>query len=171
MVKHILLTALIGFMLGVTAAQADELSIEGVGISRDVPCDGKDVGVYGAENTIKFTGACGRIIVHGANHIVSFEQGNELSVSGTGNKVVGGTLATLAVEVAKNEVQATIQSAASPGRIDVSGAEHQITLNLASAARLEVDGAGQRVRWSLAKNAPEPNITSSGADHVIQKQN
>jgi Tfp pilus tip-associated adhesin PilY1 len=149
---------------------AEELKIEGVGIRRDIPCNGQDVGVYGAENKITLTGECGRITVHGSDHKVSLERGTDLSVSGADNAVTGGTVSSLNVQIAKNTVAVTIQPTEGKGRVDVSGAEQKLNLVLATPAELKVIGADQKVEWSLASGAPEPSISSSGVNNSIQKK-
>jgi len=151
-------------------SHAEELKIEGVGIRRDIPCNGQDVGVYGAENKITLTGECGRITVHGADHKVSLERGTDLSVSGADNAVTGGTVSSLNVQVAKNTVAVTIQPTEGKGKVDVSGAEQKLNLVLATPAELRVVGADQKVEWSLASGAPEPSISSSGVNNSIQKK-
>lgn len=151
-------------------ALAAELEIQGVGIKRDIPCNGNDISVLGAENVIKLTGQCGKIDVHGSNHSVTFERGTELSVSGADNKVFGGTVSHLVVEVAKHTIQATIKPTEGAGHVDVSGAEHHLALKLGGAVNLTVAGADQNVEWSLVDNAPEPNISSSGVKNNIQRK-
>lgn len=165
-----LLLAVIATSIFAPASFADELKIEGVGISRDIPCNGQDVGVYGAANKITLTGQCNKIVVHGSNHKVSLERGTDLSVSGADNAVTGGTVSNLNVEVAKNTVAVTIQPTAGKGMVDVSGAEQKLSLVLAGASELKVNGADQKVEWSLAGGAPDPSISSSGVNNSIQKK-
>ncbi|UGB28087.1 DUF3060 domain-containing protein [Methylorubrum sp. B1-46] len=151
-------------------AQADELTIEGVGISRDVDCEGKDVGVYGAENEIALTGKCGLITVHGSNHKVSFEEGTGLAVSGMDNKVKGGRAQNVTVSVTQNTVTATLGGGGAPGKLSTSGANNRVSLVLAGPTRLEVQGADHVVEWTRSEGAPNPEVTASGAKNVIKKK-
>ncbi|MDH7795309.1 MULTISPECIES: DUF3060 domain-containing protein [unclassified Beijerinckia] len=169
-----LLLAVVAVSVFAPVAFADELKIEGVGINRDIPCNGQDIGVYGAKNKITLTGQCNKIVVHGSNHKVSLERGTDLSVSGADNAVTGGTVSSLNVEVAKNTVAVTIQPIDGKNNVkslvDVSGAEQKLNLVLAGASELKVDGADQKVEWSLAGGAPDPSISSSGVNNSIQKK-
>lgn len=151
-------------------ARADELTIEGVGISRDVDCHGKNVGVYGAENEIALTGKCGLISVHGSNHKVSFEEGRALSVSGIDNTVKGGKAQDVTVSVTQNTVTATLGGGTAPGRLDTSGANNRVSLVLAGPTRLAVNGADHVVEWTRSEGAPNPEVTASGAKNVIKRK-
>jgi hypothetical protein len=151
-------------------AQAEELTIEGVGISRDIDCQGQDVGVYGAENEIAVTGRCGRITVHGVKHKVSFETGTALSVSGADNTVTGGRVQDVSVSVADNIVSTTLGGGAAPGKFEASGAHNRVSLVLAGPTQLKVDGVGHVVEWVRSDGAPNPQITASGAQNVIKKK-
>lgn len=158
------------FFAGQGAFAAEELTIEGIKINRDIPCNGQDVGIYGAENKITLTGNCGKITVHGSNHKVSLQRGTDLSVSGVDNAVTGGTVATLEVQTAKNTVSVTVEPTQGKGNVNVSGVEQQLSLVLAGATELIVAGADQKVMWSLASGAPDPSISSSGVNNSIQKK-
>ncbi|MCP1548081.1 MULTISPECIES: DUF3060 domain-containing protein [Methylorubrum] len=151
-------------------AQADELTIEGVGISRDVDCHGKDVGVYGAENEIALTGRCGLISVHGSKHKVSFEEGRALFVSGMDNTVQGGRAQDVTVSVTQNIVTATLGGGSPPGKLDTSGANNRVSLVLAGPTQLQVNGADHVVEWTRSEGAPNPEVTASGAKNVIKRK-
>ncbi|MFC0240298.1 DUF3060 domain-containing protein [Rhodopseudomonas telluris] len=156
--------------LGLAHADDNELKIQGVGISRDIDCQGKDVGVYGAENEIALTGACGTITVHGSKHKVSFEQGQKLSVSGSDNVVSGGRARDVVVSVAKNTVSTTLEAGDGPGQLKATGANNRISLVLAGPAQLNVGGVEQSVEWSKADGAPNPEVNSSGALNSIKRK-
>ncbi|KQQ20134.1 hypothetical protein ASF53_23705 [Methylobacterium sp. Leaf123] len=151
-------------------AQADELTIQGIGISRDIDCHGKDVGVYGAENEIALTGQCGLITVHGSKHKVSFEEGRALLVSGMDNTVKGGKAQDVTVSVAQNVVTATLGGGSAPGRLDMSGANNRVSLILAGPTRLAVNGVDHLVEWTRSEGAPNPEVTASGAKNVIKRK-
>ena len=151
-----------------TSASAEELTIEGVGISRDVPCDGSDVGVYGASNEIHLTGTCGNIIVHGHAHKVTFETGKALAVSGMEHKVSGGEVGTLSVDTSDNEVKATIRAAEGEAAVEVAGANNRLTLEFAGASVIGVNGVENTVDYALAGGAPKPKISSTGTGHAIK---
>lgn len=157
-------------MASLGIAQADELTIQGVGISRDVDCEGKDVGVYGAENEIALTGKCGLITVHGSNHKVSFEEGTGLAVSGMDNKVKGGRAQDVTVSVTQNTVTATLGGGSTPGKLSTSGASNRVSLVLAGPTRLDVTGADHVVEWTRSEGAPNPDVTASGAKNVIKRK-
>lgn len=152
------------------AVAAEPLKIEGVGISREVACDGEDVGVYGAENKIELTGACGRVVVHGADHEVTLEKAKELAVSGSKNRVRGGETGGLKVDVDQNEVEATVRSAGGPAEIAVYGAQQKVRLTLAGASTLNVQGADNAVEWAVADGAPKPKISAGGAANTIRQR-
>jgi hypothetical protein len=151
-------------------AQADALTIEGVGIGRDVECEGKDVGIYGAQNEIALTGRCGVITVHGSGHKVSFEEGAGLAVSGIDNKVTGGRARDVAVGVTRNVVVATLVGGDVPGTLDASGADNTISLVLAGPTRIHVAGANNKVEWARGEGAPSPEVTASGAQNSIKRK-
>lgn len=157
-------------LIGGAPALAEPLKIEGVGISRDIDCDGEDVGVYGAENRIALTGNCGRVVVHGADHEVTFERARDLLVSGSKLKVRGGEAASLSVEIDQNEVEATMKPAEGASEVRISGADQKVTLTLAGPVTLGVHGADNEVVWSLAAGAPKPRISSSGAANAVKQK-
>ena len=150
-------------------AVAEALTIEGVGISRDLDCGGKDVGIYGAENAIALTGRCGLITVHGSKHRVSFEEGAALAVTGADNRVTGGGAQDVSVGTTQNTVTATLGGVNAPGTLEVSGAQNRVTLVLAGPTRFAVRGLEHAVEWKRAEAALNPEVTASGFQHVIRK--
>ncbi|KMO37813.1 hypothetical protein VQ03_18400 [Methylobacterium tarhaniae] len=149
-------------------ARADALTIEGVAISRDVECEGKDVGIYGAQNEIALTGRCGTITVHGSGHTVRFEEGAGLAVSGIDNRVTGGRAREIAVSVTQNTVTATLVGGESPGRLTTSGSDNRVSLVLAGPTQLRVAGADHKIEWVRGEGAPSPEVTASGVKNVIK---
>lgn len=149
--------------------EQDEVVIEGVGLSRDIPCNGENIGIYGAQNHIELTGKCGRVIIHGDSHEVTLEQAGELALSGIGHTVFAESTGGLVVETTDHVVTATIASDASPASVIVNGADQTLNLTLASEAQIEIGGFNQVVNWSLAEGAPEPRINASGIGHSVNR--
>ncbi|KMO32053.1 DUF3060 domain-containing protein [Methylobacterium aquaticum] len=151
-------------------AQAGALKIQGVGISRDVECEGRDVGIYGAENEIALTGRCDVITMHGSGHTVSFKEGAGLSVSGVDNTVTGGRVRDITVSVTRNAVTATLVGGEQPGRLNTSGSDNRVSLVLSGPTQLRVTGADHTVEWARAEGAPSPEVTASGVKNVIKRK-
>lgn len=150
---------------------AEELVIEGVNLTRDVACNGQNVGIYGASNQVALTGVCGMVILHGDSHVLILEQAEHLAITGAGHKVDAESLAGLDVGVADNTVTATIAAQAKPAVVSVNGAGHALALTLASHAELGIDGTNHVVDWSLAEGTPEPAISLGGIDNAVNRVN
>ena len=148
-------------------AKVEETVIEGVGLSDTIPCEGRDIGVYGADNKINLTGACGNVVVHGDGHTVSVDQAKQLSISGAGHTVTATSVATLIIETTENTVTATVDG--EPGSVTISGADQVANLTLESAAKIAVSGTQQTVNWSLAADAPEPTVDIDGIDNAVNR--
>ncbi|MFD1332669.1 DUF3060 domain-containing protein [Methylopila musalis] len=157
--------------IGIASATAEELKIEGVGISRDLVCaEGDEVGVYGAENEVRVTGPCKSILVHGSKHTVTFETAGALEVFGSENSAKGGEVENLAVSVDQQTVEATLRAKDGAAEAVVAGVQHKVTLTLASASRLTVNGVDNAVSWALAGGAPAPKVSSAGAGNRVSKR-
>ncbi|MBB4091957.1 DUF3060 domain-containing protein [Brucella pecoris] len=155
--------------LAATLSFADEQTIEGVGIGREITCTAGDVGIYGAENTVKLMGECGHVTVHGVSHTVTFENARQLSISGTNNTVSGGATGKLVVEVSNNQVTATLKEGTEPSSLDVSGAANIVNVKVDGPSQFDVSGVSHQVTWSLAGGSTEPTISISGADNDVTK--
>ncbi|MBQ0707394.1 MULTISPECIES: DUF3060 domain-containing protein [unclassified Ochrobactrum] len=155
--------------LAAASSFAGEQTIEGVGLGREITCTSGDVGIYGAENTIKLVGDCGHVTIHGVSHTVTFEKARQLSISGTNNTVSGGATQNLVVEVSNNEVTATLKDDAEPSSLAVSGAENIVNVKVDGPSQFDVSGANHQVTWSLAGGSTEPTISISGADNDVTK--
>ena len=153
------------------ATAPEEVVIEGVGLSRNVPCEGLDIGIYGAGNTIELTGDCGTVVVHGDGHTVSIEKAAAVTVSGIGHTVNADSLAALAIETTENVVTATMVSDAALAKVSVYGADQVANLTLASETAIDVGGTGQTINWELAEGAPEPRIDMGGIDNAVNRIN
>lgn len=147
----------------------DEVIIEGVGLSRDIPCEGENIGVYGVGNQIHLTGACGKVIVHGDGHAVSVEKAIEILVSGADHTVNADWVSKLGVETAGHTVNATLSTDSASAQVHVDGAEQTLNLFLTSATDIDIEGTEQVVNWSLAGDAPEPHIDMSGIDNAANR--
>lgn len=151
------------------AEKKDEIVIEGVGLSRDVSCDGKNIGIYGAENKINLTGDCGKVIVHGASHTVSVESARELVVSGSELTINADHVAKLTVDTANNTVNATVKSDADPSAVLATGAQQTLNLTLASATTIDIEGASIVVNWTAKDGAPDPTVNIGGINNAVNK--
>lgn len=161
---------LAGALLALTLAplaQAEPVSIDGVGLTRDVPCQGQDVAITGSANHIRLTGTCGAVTVYGSDHQVSLEQGGALSVSGIQNQVTAGRVERLEVDTAKNRVQAALEGRApNHAQLEVSGADHNLELVFRGPVVATLSGADNLLRWS----GSEPRIRVQGVDNRIEHQ-
>lgn len=158
-------------LLAAASSFADEQKIEGVGLGREITCESGDVGIYGAENTVKLIGECGHVTVHGVSHKVTFENTRKISISGTNNTVSGGATQNLIVEVSNNLVTATLKKGTEPSVLEVSGAENIVNVKIDGPSQFDVSGANHQVTWSLADGSTEPTISISGADNDVTRAN
>lgn len=156
---------LAGLLLAGTT-HATPVELDGIGLSRDVPCGGKDVSITGNENRIQLTGDCGAVIVYGSDHQVSLETAATLEVSGVGITVEADSVGGLSVDTNRNRVRTAIAGRGQAAVVEVSGAEHELELQFDGPAQVTVDGADNRLQW----RGDEPSISSSGVDHVIDRQ-
>lgn len=152
------------------AAYADEITVEGVQMSRDFACDGQDVVIAGQGNTVELTGRCGDIKVIGADHKVRFDEAKSLAVSGMSIKATGGETGALLVELHKNTVQAKLKSDTAPAEASVSGADQTVSLTVGSAAKIEVQGSQNELSWTAENGVKAPAISTSGIGNKISKR-
>ncbi len=151
------------------APNAEEIVIEGVGLSQVVPCEGRDVGVYGADNKIDLTGECGSVVVHGDGHEVSLDKALSLALSGADHTVTAKAVTDLSVETTGHVVNATMTNDTGPARVAVSGSDQTLNLDLTGATELSVGGTNQVVNWALADGAPDPRIDITGIDNAVNR--
>ena len=147
----------------------DEVIIDGAGLSRDIPCEGQNIGIYGAGNRVHLTGACGKIFVHGDSHVVIVDKAMAIDVSGADHVVDAGAVSKLGVDTAGHTINATLVSDSASAQVAVNGAEQTLNLVLASPTAIEINGTEQIVNWSLASDAPEPRIDMSGVDNAVNR--
>lgn len=151
--------------------EKDELVIEGIGLSRDIPCEGQNIGIYGAENEITLTGDCGTVIVHGSSHEVTLDQARELVVSGADHTIFADAVATLSVDTTGHVITAAMAAGApaTPAQVRVNGAEQTLNLTLTAETHIAVEGTDQVINWSLAEGAPEPRVEIGGIDNAVNR--
>lgn len=157
---------LVASLLTAGVAHAQPLELDGIGLSRDVPCLGKDVNISGNANTINLTGKCDAVQVYGSDHEVILETATSLEVSGIDNRVTATSVGRLLVDTNKNHVQTEVAGQGQTAAVEVSGAEHELELKFAGPAQITLDGIDNRLRWS----GDEPAFSTSGVGHQIDRR-
>ena len=152
-------------LLLAAAAHAQPIELEGIELSRDVPCLGKDVNISGNANRISLTGECGVVQVYGTDHEVSLEKASALEVSGSGISVSAKSVDRLTVDTNKNRVRTTVLGRGQTAIVEVSGAEHGLELVFDGPAQVTLDGIDNRLQW----RGDEPALSSSGVGHQIDR--
>lgn len=166
--KHVVIaTALV---IVPATAFADEITVEGVQMSRDFACDGQDVTIAGQGNSVELTGRCGEVKIIGADHKVRFDEAKSLAVSGMSIKATGGETGALLVELHKNTVQAKLKSDSAPAEASVSGADQNVSLTVGSAAKINVQGSQNELTWTAENGVKAPAISTSGIGNKISKK-
>lgn len=153
-------------LLLAAAAHAQPIELDGIQLSRDVPCLGKDVNISGNANKISLTGDCGVVQVYGTDHEISLEKASALEVSGIGNSVTAKSVDRLTVDTNKHHVRTTILGRGQTAIVEVSGAEHELELAFDGPAQVTVAGIDNRLQWS----GDEPAMSLSGVGHQIDRQ-
>ncbi|WP_232629915.1 DUF3060 domain-containing protein [Methylobacterium sp. Leaf118] len=150
-------------------ARSETQQIEGVGLSRDIHCEGGDVGVYGADNAVRLTGTCANVVVHGSDHTVALERGAQLAVSGIGQRVTGGEVSGLSVEGTQSVVSVSLQSSGADAVAEISGAEQKVALRLGGPSRLAIQGYQHEIGWSAGRGVAKPRISAAGiASRIVE---
>jgi hypothetical protein len=152
------------------AAFAEEITVEGVQMSRDFTCDGQDVTIAGQGNSVELTGRCGDIKVVGADHKVRFDEAKSLAVSGMSIDATGGETGALLVELHKNKVKAKLKSDSAPAEASISGADQDVSLTVGSAAKIDVQGSKNELTWTAENGVKAPAISTSGIGNKISKK-
>ncbi len=156
-----------------TPAQADrkpDVVVEGYAISRDIPCNGASVGIYGARNMVNLTGACASVVIHGQGHVVTFQKAGDIAITGPDHKVTGAEATGLAVTSTRNHVDMGIRPSGDEALVDVTGANQALKLVFAGPVRMDISGVDNEVRWSLRDSAPEPKISVMGVQNRITQE-
>lgn len=150
-----------------TTAQAETLELDGIGNARDVACKGQDVSITGNANHFRLSGDCGRVEVHGSEHVISMGKVASLEVTGGENQIEAERVAGLDVSGADHRITARVQGdGEQPAPVVLYGGGNVLTLDLQGPVRLEVNGIGQQVTW----RGDDPTVETSGGEHRIQRQ-
>ncbi|MBD9426065.1 DUF3060 domain-containing protein [Pseudomonas sp. PDM15] len=149
------------------AAQAQEaMELDGIGVSRDVSCKGRDVIITGNANEFRLDGDCGRVDVQGSEHVLRLGSAASLEVTGAENRVDVGHIGGLAVNGSGHRINAEIRGEGQSPTVAIYGAENILQLDLEGPVSIEVNGIGQQVAWE----GEEPEISTSGTDHRIERK-
>ena len=157
---------LVAGLLLAGAAHAQPIELDGIELSRDVPCLGKDVNISGSANNISLTGECGVVQVYGTDHKISLETASALEVSGIDNRVTATSVGRLLVDTNQNHVRTAVVGRGQTAIVEVSGAEHELVLTFEGPVQLTLDGIDNQLKWS----GDEPAMSSSGVGHKIERQ-
>lgn len=157
---------LVASLLMAGAAHAQPVELDGIELSRDVPCLGKDVNISGNANKISLTGECGVVQLYGTDHEVNLDTASSLEVSGIGNHATATSVGRLLVDTNKNRVHTEVAGHGKTATVEVSGAEHELELKFAGPALITLDGIDNQLKWS----GDEPTFSTSGVGHQIDRQ-
>lgn len=157
---------LVAGLLLANAAVAQPIELDGIKLSRDVPCLGKDVNISGSANNITLTGDCGVVQVYGTDHEVSLATASALEVSGIGNSVTAKSVGRLLVDTNQNDIRTKVIGDGQTAIVEVSGAEHELDLVFDGLAQLTLDGIDNKLEWS----GDEPAMSLSGVGNQIDRQ-
>ncbi len=157
---------LVASMMMAGIAPAQPIELDGIELSRDVPCLGKDVNISGNANKITLTGECGVVQVYGTDHEVNLNTASSLEVSGIDNRVTARSVGRLLVDTSQNRVHTEIAAQGKTATVEVSGGEHELELKFAGPAQVTLDGIDNRLKWS----GDEPAFSTSGIGHQIDRQ-
>jgi hypothetical protein len=149
------------------AAQAQgAMELGGIDVARDVPCKGRDVIITGNANEFRLEGDCGRIEVQGSQHVLRLDSAASLEVSGADNRVEAERIGGLAVDGSGHRINAKVRGEGRAATVAIHGAENILQLDLEGPASIEVNGISQQLSWE----GDEPEISTSGTDHRIQRK-
>lgn len=148
-------------------AQAQEaMELGGIGVSRDVPCKGRNVIITGNANEFRLEGGCGQVEVQGSQHVLRLDSATSLEVTGADNRVDAERIGGLAVNGSGHRINAEVRGEGQAATVAVYGAENILQLDLEGPASMEVNGIGQQLSWE----GDEPDIATSGTDHRIERR-
>ncbi|MFJ5378690.1 DUF3060 domain-containing protein [Pectobacterium sp. CHL-2024] len=151
------------FTASVYAAPID---LEGIGLTRDIPCNGNNVNISGNGNNIVLTGKCATISVAGSEHNITFDTATSLIVTGAEIAATGQSTGDLTVAAYKNTIRTHIFSEDKPAKVNVTGTEHHLDLDFKGPAVVSFNGISNRLSWG----GTEPKLSSSGANNVIKQK-
>ncbi|MCY9847943.1 MULTISPECIES: DUF3060 domain-containing protein [Pectobacterium] len=145
---------------------AAPIELEGIGLTRDIPCNGNDVNISGNGNNIVLTGKCADISVAGSEHNITFDTATSLTVTGSEIAATGQSTGDLTVAAYKNTIRTHILSEDKPAKVNVTGTEHHLDLDFKGPAIVSFNGISNRLSWG----GTEPKLSSSGANNVIKQK-
>ncbi|MBN3080684.1 DUF3060 domain-containing protein [Pectobacterium polaris] len=145
---------------------AAPIELEGIGLTRDIPCNGNDVNISGNGNNIVLTGKCSDISVAGSEHNITFDTATSLTVTGSEIAATGQSTGDLTVAAYKNTIRTHILSEDKPAKVNVTGTEHHLDLDFKGPAIVSFNGISNRLSWG----GTEPKLSSSGANNVIKQK-
>ncbi|MBH3341380.1 DUF3060 domain-containing protein [Pseudomonas mendocina] len=148
-----------------STAQAQTLELDGIGVSRDVPCNGLDVIITGNGNQFRLAGDCGQVEVGGSEQQVSFGEASSLVVTGVNNRVEAERVGGLDVSGSEHRIDSQVQGSGQPAQVALYGEGHVLDLDLSGPVQIEVNGIGQQLTW----RGDEPQIETSGVEHRIER--
>ncbi|WP_113626800.1 DUF3060 domain-containing protein [Pectobacterium peruviense] len=160
---HVVSATLLAFTASVYAAP---IELEGIGLTRDIPCNGNDVSISGNGNNIALTGKCAAISVTGSEHNVTFDTATSLTVTGSEIAVTGQSAGDLTVAAYKNTIRTHIVADDKPVKVNVTGTEHHLDFDFNGPALVSFNGISNRLSWG----GTEPKFSSSGANNVIKQK-
>ncbi|TKY83374.1 DUF3060 domain-containing protein [Pectobacterium polonicum] len=142
------------------------IELEGLALTRDIPCNGNDVTISGNGNRIALTGQCANIYINGSEHNVTFDTATSLTVTGSEIAVTGQSTGDLTVAAYKNTIHTHIITEDKPVKVTVTGTEHHLDLGFNGPAVVSFNGISNRLSWG----GTEPKFSSSGANNVIKQK-
>ncbi|WP_317177418.1 DUF3060 domain-containing protein [Pectobacterium sp. HCp5_1] len=145
---------------------AAPIELEGIGLTRDIPCNGNNVNISGNGNNIVLTGKCATISVAGSEHNITFDTATSLIVTGAEIAATGQSTGDLTVAAYKNTIRTHIFSEDKPAKVNVTGTEHHLDLDFKGPAIVSFNGISNRLSWG----GTEPKLSSSGANNVIKQK-
>ncbi|APS31458.1 DUF3060 domain-containing protein [Pectobacterium brasiliense] len=145
---------------------AAPIELEGIGLTRDIPCNGNNVNISGNGNNIVLTGKCATISVAGSEHDITFDTATSLIVTGAEIAATGQSTGDLTVAAYKNTIRTNIFSEDKPAKVNVTGTEHHLDLDFKGPAVVSFNGISNRLSWG----GTEPKLSSSGANNVIKQK-
>ncbi|MBN3256300.1 DUF3060 domain-containing protein [Pectobacterium brasiliense] len=145
---------------------AAPIELEGIGLTRDIPCNGNNVNISGNGNNIVLTGKCATISVAGSEHNITFDTATSLIVTGAEIAATGQSTGDLTVAAYKNTIRTHIFSEDKPAKVNVTGTEHHLDLDFKGPAVVSFNGISNHLSWG----GTEPKLSSSGANNVIKQK-
>jgi len=166
MKPYAFVVTLLAGLCSVGTVSAASIELDGIGLSQEVPCGGKDVNITGSENRIRLTGSCGAVVVYGTDHVVTLATASSLEVSGIQHNVVADSVERLTVDTNKNRVRTAVAGHGRPATVEVLGAEHELDLRFEGPVTVALDGIDSRLQWS----GDEPSLSSSGSGNEVEQR-